>query len=247
MRLIIDIGNTRTKVAVFEKHNMLFMEYFNDICVSDIRKIINNYPLVSKVIYSSVGNTEKGKEEMKEFLKNKYFFIEMNKDLLIPINNLYKSPKTLGKDRLAAVVAAYNLFPKKNCLIIDAGTCITIDFIDNDKNYLGGSISLGINMKYNALHTFTESLPLIDDKFDKRDIIGYDTKSSICSGVLNGTIMELKGFIDYYTNKYSDLKIIFTGGDGKILQNYFKENTEIEEHLVLYGLNIILETNDKKN
>jgi type III pantothenate kinase len=247
MRLTIDIGNTRTKVAVFEKHNMLFMDSYNDICISDIKKIISNYPLISKVIYSSVGFIVKKKDEIKDFLKSSYFFIEMSNELILPINNQYKSPKTLGKDRLAAVVAAYNLFPNNNCLVIDAGTCITIDFIDKDKNYLGGSISLGINMKYNALHTFTQSLPLIDDKCNNKDIIGYDTKSSICSGVLNGTVMELKGFIDYYTNRYSGLKIIFTGGDAKILQNYFKENTQIKEHLVLYGLNIILETNDKKN
>lgn len=243
MRLVIDIGNTRTKIAVFSGRTMFFVQAFENIGIDDIEKLINQFPTIKKVIFSSVGFVDKDKDEIKEFLKQRFSFIEMNNDISLPINNNYLTPLTLGNDRIAGVIGANNLFPENDCLVIDAGTCITLDLIDKIGNYYGGSISPGINMKYKALNTFTDSLPLIDDKFKVENIIGNDTRSSIISGVINGTLMEIKGFIAYYKKKYPELKILFTGGDANFLHNYFKENTVLEEHLVLFGLNIILDTN----
>lgn len=243
MRLVIDIGNTRTKIAVFSGRTMFFVQAFENIGIDDIEKLINQFPTIKKVIFSSVGFVDKDKDEIKEFLKQRFRFIEMNNDISLPINNNYLTPLTLGNDRIAGVIGANNLFPENDCLVIDAGTCITLDLIDKTGNYYGGSISPGINMKYKALNTFTGSLPLIDDKFKVENIVGNDTKSSIISGVINGTLMEIKGFIAYYKKKYPGLKILFTGGDANFLHNYFKENTVLEEHLVLFGLNIILDTN----
>lgn len=240
MKLVIDIGNTRTKIAVFSEASIVFYRAYSSIMINDIEEILTNFPDIKKAIFSTVGQTN---NELKDYLSKKITLIDFHSELKTPINNQYLSTKTLGKDRLAGVVGANGLFPNNNCLVIDAGTCITIDLIDKNKNYYGGSISLGLNMKYKALNTFTVSLPLIKDNFCEEKLIGVNTENSIRSGVLNGTIMELKGFIDYYTNEYSDLKIIFTGGDSKILQNYFKEKTILEEHLVLMGLNIILDTN----
>lgn len=240
MKLIIDIGNTRTKIAVFSETNIVLYKGYNSLKINDIEEILTDFPDVNKTIISTVGKTD---IELKNYLKDRIYLIDFNTELKIPINNHYLSTNTLGKDRLAGVVGASGLFPNNNCLVIDAGSCITIDLIDKNRNYFGGSISLGINMKYKSLNTFTASLPLIKDNFSKEKIIGVNTESSIRSGVLNGTIMELKGFIDYYNKEYSDLKIIFTGGDSKILQSYFIENTILEEHLVLMGLNIILDTN----
>lgn len=243
MRLVIDIGNTRTKIAVFSGRTMFFVQAFENIGIDDIEKLINQFPTIKKVIFSSVGFVDKDKDEIKEFLKQRFSFIEMNNNISLPINNNYLTPLTLGNDRIAGVIGANNLFPENDCLVIDAGTCITLDLIDKIGNYYGGSISPGINMKYKALNTFTDSLPLIDDKFKVENIIGNDTRSSIISGVINGTLMEIKGFIAYYKKKYPELKILFTGGDANFLHNYFKENTVLEEHLVLFGLNIILDTN----
>ena len=240
MKLVIDVGNTRTKIAVFSKANIFFYKAYNNLMNNDIEEILTNFPDVKRAIFSTVGQTM---NELKDYLSQKITLIDFHTELKLPINNHYLSIKTLGKDRLAGVIGANGLFPNNNCLVIDAGSCITIDLIDKEKNYYGGSISLGLNMKYKALNTFTVSLPLLNDNFCEEKLIGVNTESSIRSGVLNGTIMELKGFIDYYTKEYSDLKIIFTGGDSKILQSYFKEKTILEEHLVLMGLNIILDTN----
>jgi len=243
MRLVIDIGNTRTKIAVFSGRTLFFVQAFEKIGITDIEEIINQFPTIKKVIFSSVSFIDKDKDEIKEFLKQRFRFIEMSNELSLPINNNYLTPRTLGNDRIAGVIGANALFSDNDCLVIDAGTCITLDLIDKTGNYYGGSISPGINMKYKALNTFTESLPLIDDKFKMEDIVGNNTQSSIISGVINGTVMEIKGFIAYYKKKYPELKILFTGGDAHFLHNYFKENTILEEHLVLSGLNIILDTN----
>lgn len=243
MRLVIDIGNTRAKVAVFSSRTLFLVESYGTISLNDIKNIIDRFPTIRKSIYSSVADTDNEKRDIIEYLKQKTKLVNMNEDLSFPITNHYLSPKTLGKDRLAGVIGAKSLFSEDDCLVIDSGTCITIDFIDKESNYYGGSISPGINMKYKSLNTFTESLPLINDKFQKEDIIGANTQGSIKSGVLNGTIMELEGFVRYYSSIYPDIKILFTGGDAKYLQTYFKENTILEEHLVLLGLNIILDTN----
>ncbi len=240
MNLVIDIGNTRTKVGVFFEGNIIYHEAYTNLMINDIDNILLRFPKIKNSIISNVGQTNL---QLIDFLSQKVNTISFNNTLKTPINNHYLSINTLGKDRLAGVVGAKGLFPNNNCLVIDAGSCITSDFIDKDNNYYGGSISAGLNMKYRALNTFTSSLPLIEDKFKKEEIIGKDTESSIRSGVLNGTIMELKGFIDYYTSKFCDLKIIFTGGDAKLLQSYFNDNSILEEHLVLLGLNIILDTN----
>lgn len=112
----------------------------------------------------------------------------------MPLNNCYETPQTLGNDRLACAVAASFLYPDENCLVIDAGSCITMDFIDKNKNYKGGSIDCGINMKYRALNNFTANLPLLEDKFEKVDIIGKNTNEAILSGIINGTIMTIRSF-----------------------------------------------------
>ncbi|MDD2529839.1 MAG: type III pantothenate kinase [Bacteroidales bacterium] len=240
MNLVVDIGNTRTKIGVFHNRDIVYYEAFYNITAKDIEKVLLNFPNTNKSIISSVGKLN---TEFKDFLHTRLLVLEFNNQLKVPITNKYTTISTLGKDRLAGVVGVRELFPNTNCLVIDAGSCITIDLIDNKGVYYGGSISPGINMKYKALNTFTSSLPLLIDNFLNQEIIGNSTDSSIISGVMNGTVMELKGFIDYYTNRYSDLKVIFTGGDSKILQNYFLENTLLEEQLVLLGLNIILDTN----
>ena len=243
MRLVIDIGNTRAKIGVFSSKTMVFLESFNKLSLDDIKVIIDRFPSIDKSIFSSVSDKENKKKEIQDYLNSKTNLVNMSQDLFFSIHSHYLSPKTLGKDRLAGVIGAKALFEEDNYLVIDAGTCITIDFIDKENNYFGGSISPGINMKYKSLNTFTDSLPLLSHKYQKEDMLGVDTQSSIMSGVVNGTIMELKGFINYYSSIYLDLKILFTGGDGKFLQTYFKENTILEEHLVLLGLNIILDTN----
>ena len=161
----------------------------------------------------------------------------------LPIINNYKTSLTLGKDRLAAVVGASVLYPGKDVLVFDAGTCLTIDFINSDKEYVGGRISPGIEMRYNALHTFTDKLPLI--KSEKNTlVIGNDTKTSIISGVQQGILAEVKTIISEYKSKNTDTVFVFTGGDSFYFEKELKNSIFANPNLVLIGLNEILDYNE---
>jgi type III pantothenate kinase len=166
------------------------------------------------------------------------------------INNHYRTPDTLGADRLAAVIGAKTLFPGKNNLVISGGTCITYDWVDAGGNYFGGSISPGLNMRYKALNYYTDGLPLInaDKSFDGE--YGNDTASAIRSGVQNGIKYELMGFIESYKKEGDELNIVLSGGDSIFFDTLLKNSifapcVKIEPLLVLKGLNAVLyHTND---
>jgi type III pantothenate kinase len=161
----------------------------------------------------------------------------------VPIINKYKTPNTLGKDRLAAVVGASFLFPKKDILIFDAGTCLTIDFVNARKEYLGGRISPGIEMRYKALNTFTDKLPLVQQA-KISTIIGDDTNSSIVSGVQQGVLAEVKSIISDYKSQNFDIITVVTGGDCFFFEKELKNSIFANPHLVLVGLNEILDYNE---
>jgi pantothenate kinase, type III len=243
MNLVMDIGNTRVKVALFLEDKVVFSEAFCTIKLKDIKLIEKREAKIDRVIFSVVGKQTKDIIKIQEYLEARYSFVLMNSELNMPLHNCYATPNTLGNDRLACIVAACTMYPKHNCLVIDAGSCITMDFIDQEGDYLGGSIDCGINMKYRALHNFTAHLPLLEGKIEKVDVIGKSTKDAIISGIINGTIMTLRGFIAHYKATYSDLKILITGGDALYLYSYLKEETTHIQDLCLQGLNIILNAN----
>ena len=157
----------------------------------------------------------------------------------VPFVNLYKTPTTLGVDRIALVVGAVNEFPKKNTLIIDAGTCITFDFVNSKSEYLGGAISPGIKMRFDSLNHFTANLPLLE-KEEVNDFIGKNTKESINAGVVNGVIQEIDGVINQYKKKYLDLTVVLTGGDTNFLAKQLKSSIFANQNFLLQGLNTIL-------
>ncbi|NNK40613.1 MAG: type III pantothenate kinase, partial [Winogradskyella sp.] len=162
----------------------------------------------------------------------------------LPFINKYETPKTLGVDRIALVSASVLHFPDQNVLIIDAGTCVTYDFITNDNNYIGGAISPGLSMRYRALNTFTAKLPLLNVQQPK-SVVGKTTESSIHSGVVNGIVLEIDGVIDQYKEQFGDLTVILTGGDGKFLSNQLKNSIFANSNFLLQGLNYILQFNLK--
>lgn len=166
----------------------------------------------------------------------------VSNQLKFPFKNLYKSKNTLGQDRLALVSAAAFKFPKENVLIVDAGSCITYDFKNNNNEYLGGGISPGILMRFKSLNTFTSNLPLID--FDSiHQLIGNNTKNSINSGVINGTISEINGIIQQYCEEFKNIRIILTGGDSNFLLKRIKNSIFADQNFLLVGLNKLLEDN----
>ena len=171
-------------------------------------------------------------------------FIELTADTPIPIRSLYKTPETLGKDRLAAVVGAHSLFAGKNILIFDAGTALTIDFIDKDGCFHGGNISPGLNMRFKALHEHTQKI-FLHSQTDDYQLIGNSSASAIVSGVQNGMVFEVNNYIEHFVKKYSDLKIIFTGGDINFFVNKIKCSIFAAPNLVFIGLVNIVKFNLK--
>lgn len=236
--LVVDIGNTFTKAAIFEQDELVHTEHFTALDASIIDTFLAKYN-VDEAIISTV---KKQSQEWEQALKQKVPVTYFNAEMSTGIRNHYRTPKTLGLDRLAGVVGAHHLYPGKDNLVIDGGTCITYDWVGAEGNYFGGSISPGLNMRYNALNHYTSALPIVkqDVAFDRNS--GDDTETAIRSGVQNGIKYELLGFIDSYASNNQQPNIILTGGDGKFFDSLLKNSIfapciKNEPYLVLKGLN----------
>ena len=239
MNLVIDTGNTLTKVALYQGREMLAFSSFEGVHPKHIIKFCESNSLIKNAILSSV---KEYPAEIDEYLSQRYNAIIFSHKTPVPVINKYRTPETLGKDRLAGVVGAMQLMPASDLLVIDTGTAITYDIVTASGEYLGGSISPGLAMRYKALHAFTSRLPLLE-YYNDAQLIGSDTSSGIHSGVMNGAAAEMEGIIQQYRQLYPGLKIILTGGD----QNYFDKRLKIKTfaapNLVLEGLNLILDFN----
>jgi type III pantothenate kinase len=235
--LVIDIGNTNVKYAVFEDDVIIhFKKITRKEAVKNLKKDIEKF----KPAYAIVADVANASRAIIKSLKN-VKQIKWNKKLKLPIINKYKS-ETLGQDRVALASGANRLFPGKNVLIISAGTSITYDFVNSKAEYLGGAISPGLQMRANALHHFTAKLPEV--KLKRQFVLtGNTTQSSILSGVMNGAIQEVKGVINQYHEKYEDLQVILTGGDAEYFDAELKNQIFARRHLALEGLNKILQLN----
>jgi type III pantothenate kinase len=239
MNLIIDIGNTRTKVAVFDEDGIVTQQVYNELMICDVEQMLALYPKTNKGILSS---TIQRDDELINYLSQTLaFFIELNSFIKVPFKNLYKTPDTLGTDRIALVAGASMLYPGKNILIIGAGSAITYDFINAQNEYLGGNISPGIEMRFKALHTFTGKLPLFSKDKDISGL-GKDTKTAIVAGVQNGVVSEIEGYINLLSKSYNILTVILTGGDADFLADKLKYSIFAIPNLTLIGLNRILNT-----
>lgn len=242
MNLIVDAGNTRVKLAVFEKDTLVEVIFIDENeLLSEIKKILKKYKITAGIL-SNVGFI--AEYEMQK-LQNLVNLLVLSSFTNVPFNNLYETVETLGVDRIALVAAAVKKYAKRNILIIDAGTCITFDFVNDQSEYLGGAISPGIEMRYKALHDFTSKLPLLEKKI-AQNFIGMNTNESINSGVVNGVINELEGVISQYKNKYSDLTVVLTGGDTNFLAKQLKSSIFANPNFLLEGLNEILIFNKNK-
>lgn len=241
MNLAIDLGNTRLKAGIFAGNDLrnVYVNQTGD----QLKDLISEWG-VDQAIICRVGA---GFIEFSEILHATIPVMELTPSLEVPINNLYQSPATLGMDRLAAVVGAYSLYPGTPNLVVDAGTSITYDLIDQQGNYRGGGISPGIGLRFKALKDHTSKLPLIAAKFEKVPLIGTDTHASISSGVINGTLAEMEGIIGRYADKFANLKVLLCGGDASFFESMLKAPIFVVPHLVLIGLNSILMHHAKGN
>ncbi len=240
MVIAIDVGNTKIKVAVFEQDNLVLKKDFtNENIVEGLKKIFKKKSNNNKTIISSVSNVS---DEVISLLKSETELYVLTNESDFPFENKYATPLTLGMDRKVLVSGAVLKFPKQNCLIIDAGSCITYDFVDENKNYFGGAISPGIEMRYKALNHYTAKLPKLDIE-EPANFIGDSTNQSIHSGVVNGVLYEMEGFINDYLREKKYLTIILTGGDALFLAKRLKNPIFANSNFLLESLNLLYQYN----
>ncbi len=245
MNFTVDIGNSLIKISGFEGSNMVMHKVFESCNIDEARLFfLNNLNLknVNAIISSVQNEVFVNKNDISDEINIIYFSYKTP----TPLNLQYESLETLGTDRLAAAVGGSCLFPGNEVLVVNAGTCITYEFIDKDKNYFGGAISPGLMMRFKALHTFTGKLPLITQPFVKPNIIGTNTMECLNSGVINGICFEIDAMIDSYCKSYPEIKIVFSGGDVFYFDKMLKSKIFATENLVSYGLNQILLYNAQK-
>ena len=236
MNLIIDIGNTLAKLAVFQGEQIIQKEIISiEFLFEEVIKLDKEYPIQAAIL-SSVNHSDSKTEGL---LEKKYPFFRLSSKTKVPFENLYRTPETLGVDRIALMAAAAFQFPRYSALVIDAGSCITLDFLNDQNQYFGGAISPGIEMRYKSVHQFTAKLPLLKP-INTIPNQGDSTQNAIHLGVLGGVIQEIDGIIEGYRQKYPKLTVILTGGDINFLSKNLKSTIFAKPNFLLEGLNSIL-------
>ncbi len=240
MNFIVDVGNSRVKAAIMSEGEVLEQFAFAALQELELDTILEKYPAVERAIVASTG--EDARRIIKMLCERGLWVMEMTPSTPVPIRNGYLSPETLGMDRLAAAVGANNIVGG-DCMIVDFGTAITIDFVV-DGEFRGGNISLGMRSRFRALHDYTSRLPECDAT-DEILEIGRTTREAIEQGVMQGITNEIEGYISAFLSKNEKLSIIFTGGDAKFFVKRIKNAIFAKCDLVFCGLNTILEYNAK--
>jgi len=238
MKLIIDRGNTSSKIAVFDGEEIIKHQILSKLTLADVILFAKKHAISASII-SSV----KQKDSITNELIRHFNALFLTHKTPIPISINYKTPETLGNDRIAGIVGANKAYPNNNILVIDTGSCITFDFFMDGK-YCGGRISPGLQMRYDSLHTFTSQLPQISIS-DAHFTLGKDTNSSIIAGVQQGALDEIDTVIDIFRKENKDSVVILCGGDHKFFDKHLKNSIFADPFIVLKGLNIILEFNAK--
>ncbi len=242
MNLIIDVGNTLVKWAVFDKDTLIYDEALEvDLFAKNIKKIFKRFPKITHAIISSVGKLERKNIEVLAIFCE---LLVLDHNSKVPFKNSYASPQTLGVDRIALATGAFYFNPNANTLVIDAGTCVTYDMVNDYGEYIGGAISPGLSMRYLALHEHTSKLPLLRPT-ELFDFVGNTTETGIHSGVINGICNEIDGVIDQYQGRFRDLTVILTGGDSQFLSKRLKNTIFAHSKFLILGLNFLLEYNKR--
>ena len=242
MNLAIDIGNTVAKIALFgDDDEPVEVVRSSNHSLDCLAMLCQKYPVERAVLASTI---KVSKTIRRQLAKTGIPVLEVNSDTPVPIINKYRTPETLGMDRLAAVVGANHIMPGKDLLVIDAGTAVTYEFIDAKGNYWGGNISPGIYTRFKALNACCDKLPLIDREGEETDF-GYSTETAIRAGVMKGMEFEMTGYINLMRKKYPDLFVFLKGGDRFSFDTSIKSIIFAERFLVLKGLNRILNYNVK--
>lgn len=241
MNLVIDVGNTMVKLAIFDQDQLLERTSSSSANVlKHVKTLFETYPELTNGIISSTAQVP---EDLKKELTLQLNLVEFNHQSKVNFKNNYTTPETLGLDRIALVAAASEAYPNANVLVIDAGTCITYDFLDKTNTYQGGAISPGLQMRFKAMHTFTEKLPLITKPWQNTCFTGKSTHEAMQIGVFKSVCYEIDGYIEDYLADYEDLTVVLTGGDYNLLSASIKNSIFATSNFLLEGLNKILQLN----
>ncbi|MBL7828456.1 MAG: type III pantothenate kinase [Saprospiraceae bacterium] len=239
MNLCIDIGNTRTKLGLFEEAVLVEDWTTNHLTISGLKSDLANRP-VHRVIVSSVAASD---PELMQGLSAWKRVLELSHQTALPFENRYQTPLTLGKDRLAAVAGAQSLYAGQNNLIVDFGTCIKTEILTADGVYLGGNIAPGATMRIQAMHHFTARLPIVDMQMPESNI-GISTETALQNGALRGVVYELEAYIRMMQTMFDSFNVLFSGGDAEFFKKHCAlGNVFVEPKLLLHGLNNILNFN----
>ena len=242
MNLVIDIGNTLIKYAVFENSTLVFNQSSeSQLFLSNVKEIFEKFPKIDHAIISSVGPLEHKEMDVVSLFCKVHV---LSHDSKVPFKNSYATPRTLGMDRVALATAAFYKNPRGNTLVVDAGTCITYDMVNDAGEYVGGAISPGIRMRYKAMGNQTAALPTLEPD-EILDFIGNSTETSMHSGVINGVTQEIDGVIGQYRSRFQDLTVILTGGDFHFFAKRLKNTIFANSKFLLEGLNYLLEYNKR--
>jgi len=239
MNLALDIGNTRTKIGIFQGKKLTERAVWTNWTMPELLDY-GNQAGVKRVIICSVAQPNAA---IAKGLTGHFEWLELAADTPLPFQNHYGTPHTLGKDRLAAIAGAQALWPGEHCLVIDCGTCIKYDLITAESVFPGGNIAPGLRMRIQAMHHFTARLPEVPTLMPP-DFVGNSTESALQNGALRGAVLEIEGFVQLFRQRTGSLQVVLTGGDAAFLQPYLNIPVlKIEPDLTLFGLNNILEYN----
>jgi type III pantothenate kinase len=241
MNLVLDFGNTRIKSGIFNKAQLVE----TGACQSP-EELLAKLRHLKNISHCLVASVNDNHVQVLEECRSRFNTILFEAGTPVPIKNLYGSALTLGSDRLAAAVGSHTLYPDKNVLTIDAGTCIKYNFVNAHNEYLGGAISPGIPMRLKAMHEYTRRLPLVEFDRDYQKLTGATSRESILSGALIGAACEVDAMIARYRDAYQGLVAVVTGGDAPYLSAQLKSRFFTNQNILLVGLNAILNYNLEK-
>lgn len=238
--ICLDIGNTRMKVGVFHLEEPPLYLSYHQYDLDTFQQLSTKYPNAMFVLSS----TAQLDSNIEKYIRSQAFHLVVDHQTSLPFKNLYSTPHTLGIDRIALIAGAIDIYPNQNCLVIDTGTCITMDFINNQGEYLGGSIHPGVQMRLKAMHNFTGKLPLVENEWVEK-LIGDNTHDCMKIGAVTGALFEIEHFVEVYQKNYADIKVLLTGGDSELFFYKLKNKIFAHPNLVLEGLQKIALYNAK--
>lgn len=236
--ICFDFGNTRLKAAVFEGDQIREIVVLTD----DNRETIEELMLRVKPQFTILSSVVNHQPIAEEVMKRHSHFHKLSHETKIPFSTPVGKPETIGADRLALCAASVHLFPGKNNLAIGLGTCITYNFINQKHQFLGGSISPGLEMRFKSMHALTAKLPLVNMEWNF-PLIGYDTKTNLLSGVAWGMAKEIDGIVEAYEEKFGNFNVLLTGGNTLHFAPLLKKQIFADPHLIFKGLYAISEFN----